>query len=391
MKDNNFKQTLLSIAIPTKDRYECLKYFLQSVDSFKCDEIEVVINDNTSDNACFLEFLNSNNFNFLKYFHISEPISMSQNCDEAISHCSGKYVCLMGDDDFVTKELIDYVRYMDKRGIDAASFSERAHFSWPGVKYVRHQIPNLFIPHFTGKERPIYGAKGIKKLISHGAAELKWVPKLYHAVVLKDRVDEIMNCIGTCFPGESPDIAVGIALSFVVKKAVVCDIPFIVSGTVPKSAGGMGAAHTHNSCIEDVPWLSKSAKEKWDKRVPAIWTGTTVYADTALKTLDAFGKREFLARFNYSYSYAFTLVFEDGCYPYVKAVIGKSIFKWIKVFAYSIGIFFYRAYHYIQNVRIHKIGLTRSIKSNKPNNSFEASLEVSKIISSKSKKFFEYD
>lgn len=374
---------LLSIAVPTKDRYECLKCFIESVDEFAGEEIEMVVQDNTLDNSEFVVYLGKHNYEFLKYFHIEQQISMSQNCEEAVKHCSGKYVCLMGDDDFVTKELIQYVHYMEKNSIDAASFSAKAHYFWPGVKHVAHSMPNLFIPHFDSKEHRVDCEKELGKLVAHGAAELKGLPKLYHAVVLKERLDEIRSKMGTCFPGESPDIAIAIALSTVVTKAVVCDIPYIVSGTVPKSAGGMGAAHTHNRRIEDVPWLSGEAKKAWEKKVPTIWTGTTIYADTAIKTLRKLDKQKELGLFNYLYSYAFTLVFEDGCGDYIKRLVGKNYLKWLIIGCYILYIICYRALHYLDNLRIFKLKITRAYKNNNVENSYVASKLVSTLILSR--------
>lgn len=373
-------EKLLSIAIPTKNRYDCLRHFIESVNEYATDEIEMVIQDNTRNNKELIEYLEKKKYNFIKYNHIAEPISMSQNCDEAVKNCSGKYVCLMGDDDFITKELLQYVHYMEKEEIDAASFSEKAHYSWPGVKYIKHNIPSLYVPAFNGKEKLIDCNKELKRLVAHGAAELKGVPKLYHAVVLKERLDEIRNKIGTCFPGESPDIAIGIALSTVVKKAVVHDAPYIVSGTFPKSAGGMGAAHTHNSRIENVPWLSKNAKEAWEKEIPEIWTGTTVYADTAIKTLRALGMCDDMKQFNYLYSYAFSMIFEDGCNDYIKKIVGVRIKDWIRIGWYSLCITCYRAFHYIDNVRIFKLKMTRAYMNFSVENSNEASRIVSNLI-----------
>ena len=116
------KEILLSIAIPTKDRYEPLKSFIKLVESFDSNEVELVIQDNTKDNKEIVQFINEESDPIIKYFHIEEPISMSKNCDEAVKNCEGKYVCLIGDDDFVVKELIDFVRYMDENEIEAARF-----------------------------------------------------------------------------------------------------------------------------------------------------------------------------------------------------------------------------------------------------------------------------
>ena len=48
---------LLSIIIPTKDRYKYLKILISLIDSYNLSELELIIQDNTSDNTEILKFL----------------------------------------------------------------------------------------------------------------------------------------------------------------------------------------------------------------------------------------------------------------------------------------------------------------------------------------------
>lgn len=110
---------LLSIVVPTKNRYLYLKYLIQLVDNLHTDEVELVIQDNSDDNSEFLDYLNEKNYSFIRYSYIKGQIPMSENSDRAILNSKGEYVCFLGDDDGFTKFLIEGVRWMKTEGIDA--------------------------------------------------------------------------------------------------------------------------------------------------------------------------------------------------------------------------------------------------------------------------------
>ena len=124
---------LLSIVVPTKDRYEYLEQLVDLIISFKSPEIEVIIQDNTNENSRILNFLESRDTTNIKYFHTAEQISISLNSDKAILNSSGKYVCFIGDDDGVTRYVIDSVKWMEAKGIGILR-SEYAIHKWPSYR-----------------------------------------------------------------------------------------------------------------------------------------------------------------------------------------------------------------------------------------------------------------
>ena len=103
---------LLSIVVPTKDRYYYLKYLIELISSFNTSDIELVIQDNTYDNQEILNYLNEYLNPHVKYYHIKEHLSQSENSDKAILNSSGEYVCFIGDDDAVTRHIVDCVKWM---------------------------------------------------------------------------------------------------------------------------------------------------------------------------------------------------------------------------------------------------------------------------------------
>lgn len=74
---------LLSLVVPTKNRYPYLKHLIQYIKSFNSDKIELVIQDNATDNAEIVGFIKEEDFVHLKYYHTKESISVGLNSDKA--------------------------------------------------------------------------------------------------------------------------------------------------------------------------------------------------------------------------------------------------------------------------------------------------------------------
>lgn len=86
---------IVSVVVPTRNRYQYLKHLIQMIDGFKLAELELVVQDNSDDNREILNFLKNINADNIKYFYISQPLTMSQNGELAINNATGEYVCVI--------------------------------------------------------------------------------------------------------------------------------------------------------------------------------------------------------------------------------------------------------------------------------------------------------
>jgi hypothetical protein len=127
---------------------------------------------------------------------------------------------------------------------------------------------------------------------------------VYHGIVSRAALDEVYERTGTFFPGPSPDMASAVALSYVVKRHMHIDAPFIVSGQSPKSTGGLGSRHAHVGDLKSLSHLPSNIDEAWDSRIPFLWTGPTIWAQSALQAVRAMEKDKDLTKFRFSYLYA---------------------------------------------------------------------------------------
>ena len=347
---------LLSIVVPTKNRDKYLISFIELVSEFADERIEVVIQDNSTDNTAITEYLKEKNYSFIVYNYDGSDMSVVDNSNLAIKNSCGKFVCFMGDDDLISNRLVDFVQMMDESGYDSAIFN-KAQYYWPGVEFKRHKFPNLIIKKIKRKIKRISVEREFRKMLKTGCVSLGEMPSLYHGVILRERLDEIYAKTGTFFPGPSPDMANTVALSKVVKNHIWCGLPLTTAGASPKSAAGLGAKHKHTGAISGVSFLPKGTEERWNELVPKVWTGPTIYAQSAYEALKAFGDEKSLKRFNYNYHYAFFKVFFPQHQDLLNATV-KNNPKFCKIafLKNRLVIFFKRAKQFLKNKIMVKLG-----------------------------------
>lgn len=270
---------LLSIVVPTKDRYPYLKYFIELVLSFKKKEIELVIQDNSEDNKEFLDYLKSIDTSTIIYDHCGTQIPISDNSDRAILNSSGTYVCFMGDDDGVTSNILEYVEWMDSKGLEAIR-SDEVNYNWPD--YGGPMAGVISHKQLTGKVSYLNPKTELIKLLKSGILDRGRIPLVYHGIVRRDVLDIIYNKCGTYFPGQSPDISNGVALALVVEKYAFIERPITISGASKFHGGGSDKNKQKYLDIDARPWLRPHASELWDKRVPMIGVGSLIWAESAI-------------------------------------------------------------------------------------------------------------
>ena len=357
---------LLSIVIPTKNRYTYLLSFIELCATFSNRDFELVIQDNSDDNREILAYLSKGAYDFVAYHYDPSPLSMSENSELAVQHAQGRYICFMGDDDLLSEKLVDFVAYMEQKDIDSAIF-QLAKYNWPGVVHKAHRFPNLVIYAFDGQMRRINVKREYRRLLRTGAVSLEHMPQLYHGVVRRSILDQVYAACGTYFPGPSPDMAISVALSQFVKKHVRFNVPLISSGASPKSSAGLGARHMHQGELKSVSFLPKDIEEKWDERIPRVWTGPTIYAQSTFEALKASGREKDIGRFNFSYFLAF---FDTFCEDYRE--LSKAYRKENKVNGllygwYRICVFTLRGFKFVSNKLLLTIQLGGMLVDGVPN------------------------
>ncbi len=283
------KKPILSIVVPTKDRYYYLKKLIELITGFGSNEIELVIQDNTEDNSEMLEYLNKAQYGRLKYFHLKEHIPISDNSTQAILNSTGEYVCFIGDDDGVLPSITDVAKYMKSKGIDAL-LSSPVTYDWPdfGDNSIYQLSSTVQYRKGKGDYKELSAEKEIKKCLKSGIRDLCLLPRVYQGIVRRDFLDKVYQKTGTYFPGGSPDMANAIALALLNPKVVYFDAPLIISGQCRTVGGGERLRKRNNLLrITEKPSLPCDIAETWDDRMPRYWCADTIWPQSAISAYKA--------------------------------------------------------------------------------------------------------
>ncbi|WP_010175488.1 glycosyltransferase family 2 protein [Bacillus coahuilensis] len=293
---------LLSIVIPTKNRFNYLIECLSAIIDIGSDKIEIVVQDN-SDNMEVEEYIRTLNWPHIKYFYESKKLSQTGNSELAVEHSTGKYVCYIGDDDAVATQLIEVVKLMEKYSIDACTF-DVATYNWPDV--IAHN-PKIIPFRFNKSDvriKKIDSKQVLSRYLSNGMQEIKLLPRVYHGILSKEILEEIKTRTGSYFPGPSPDMANATAASLIVRKFFKIGYPLIIDGKSYKSAGGMGLRGAHTGKLTGVSQLSDDVEANWNARIPKLWLGRTIWPESCIKALEAMQETEYINKMNWHAIYA---------------------------------------------------------------------------------------
>lgn len=347
---------LLSIIIPTKNRYTYLESCLRSIAvHYNRSEVEIIITDNSTVKQ-EIEALKL--FSNIKYSYTEKPISQVENFESALEKVTGKYVTMIGDDDGISDLLLVVVDYMVRKGINALN-SPFVSYYWPDViskNPINNFSSKLFLNNYQYNIVKIDAKVERDKCLSMGATSLCNLPKMYYGIIKKEILDKVKNETGYYFPGPSPDMANAFSVSHYASNFVYFDAPLFIAGNSAKSAAGMGLAGKHVGVIKDHPQLPSDCYLYWSKEVPEYWSGPTIWAESALQSIKKSSNKELIKQFNFPRLYASCLTFNPEYKEEIKYAIEKyneensSLFTFVKITFEFINIWLLRFSQLIKNI-----------------------------------------
>jgi glycosyltransferase involved in cell wall biosynthesis len=302
---------ILSIIIPTKNRYSTLLPLLDALCSFISQNFEIVIQDNSENNEEIINYLERNRDVRLKYFYCGDKLSVSENSNLVVKNSIGNYICFIGDDDGVMPYIVEVVEWMKLNDIKVLKASKPSYY-WPDQKsnYLSNDTSGILkYEGFNYSIKKINTKGALDFTLNKGGTSMKMLPCLYHGIVKRELLDAIFDKCDTYFPGPSPDMANAIALTKFIDEYTYVNFPVVISGKSAKSTGGQGVLHKHISRIEDVIHLPKDTVKYWSKEIPKYWTGPTIWAESVLKAMEHCEIDYSKNKFNYAYLNATLYVF----------------------------------------------------------------------------------
>ena len=279
---------IVSVVVPTKNRYQYLKHLVKMVHNFNLPELELVIQDNSDNNDEILKFLEQYSSDSIKYYYSSKSLTMSQNGELAIRNSNGKYVCYIGDDDGICRNIVECAKWMEKNNIPAA-FNNNVSFLWGKMVKFRN-------PYKGYKIR--YSKKEMNSLLLNGMNLLQTnMPLIYHGIVRKDILKDIVKKYGTLFPSVPPDISGSICLASVIDSYCELYTPVIINGASSMTGGGV-IAKGGVLPLEEISFITHKDIEKWGNQIPPIWCGNYAWAVSGVNTLEHIGRKDLIPKFN---------------------------------------------------------------------------------------------
>lgn len=282
-------EPLLSVVMPTHNRYEYAAASIRSILSIAGTEIQLVVTD-TSDNDDLCAFASMITDERLLYRRITEPLSMTGNHNAAMSLATGKYACLIGDDDTITMEALMATAWADANDIMILSPLVVANYAWPDFrsKYLgASHAGRLYLRRGFGRLSFQNSRLNLEAALRRGALGTEGLPKIYHGIVRKDLLDSIKKRSGAYFHGSSPDVSGAVSLAIVSDSYVEIDYPLTLPGASGKSNTGRSALKKHKGTLEGDAHTKRFKDLKWPAVLPGFTSVETVWAQSVCETLQA--------------------------------------------------------------------------------------------------------
>jgi len=273
----------------------------------RCPDFELVVQDN-SDNDNLSSWVDGYvDDPRLRYSWIRKRRSISENFELAIGRARGNFVCIVGDDDGISPCVIRLTRWMEENRIDAMSPTLCTQYYWPGVKSPIRGC--LVSKPFTGKLTLCNPEEQLLKCVRSGGTRPFKLPRVYHGVVRRKCLDAVRQQSGSYAPGISPDMAASVSLASFVNSVCSVDYPVFVPGASTKSGAGRGVQKTHHGDLSDESFLEQRYVESWPQRVPAFFSGPTMWGAATVQALQATGREDYIKQFSFTALHAACAVF----------------------------------------------------------------------------------
>lgn len=296
---------ILTIIIPTKNRFKYCVSAIKSCLNINNELIQVVVQDNSdvSNKKIFCDLFSG--YSNVKYNYTQGILSFVDNFSYAISLADGEYVCMIGDDDGILPNILETVRNMKEEQADALVPGLNSVYIWPSNTPFIKGAENgyLCVANIKKKMTNINPMKGLQKLLKNGGQYYQDcdIPRLYHGIVKRNKLDEVKKITGNYFYGLTPDIYSAVALSYVCNKVLRIGYPITVSGICPNSGSADSATGKHTGKLSDAPHFRGHKDYQWDEKIPTIYTVESIWAETVLTALLDFDDKKSYDEFNILY------------------------------------------------------------------------------------------
>lgn len=270
---------LLSIVIPTHNRFKYAKGCIDSIIGLSSSEVEIIISDSSVSND-LAEFVSLNySFYNVKVLRPDDVNNAVENFNYSINHAKGDYILMLGDDDTVLPNIVDLLRNLKEKEVESIRFNFPYEYFWDDCyeKQVDFNNSIRVLPY----KNTIVELDSISEAIEagnnfgHGVLNM---PRAYLGVMSKNLLTRINSKYGELFGGVSPDIYSSLLISYESRKTVQVDYPVVIPGSSGASTSGKSVNGKHVSKLRDNDHISAFPNLIWDKRIPEFYSTHTVWS-----------------------------------------------------------------------------------------------------------------
>jgi glycosyltransferase involved in cell wall biosynthesis len=241
-----------TVIIPTRERADTLKWALKTCVNQDYDNLEIIVSDNFSqDNT--REIVESYQDKRIKYINTGKRISMSSNWEFALSHVTGDYVNVIGDDDGMMPGAFTKLNDIIKKLNAQAIFwdKSRLHYKWPSMTFP-HVKNSLEVSFSDAEIEKIHTQEILDKLQTSDSGYATMFT-MYSGTTSYELVKKISSYTGQFVNSMVPDIYSGVVIACEIDFYYYSGTPYSIQGT---SSHSNGASSLGNDNFNPTPYIN---------------------------------------------------------------------------------------------------------------------------------------
>ena len=222
-----------SVIIPTRERADTLEKTLRTVVAQDYDELEILVSDNCSTDRT-PEVVAAMRDPRVRYVKTPRRLSMADNWEFALSHATGRWLTILGDDDGLLRDGIARIDRLATETGAAAIGTSACSFLWPSLTGTRSGI--LSVPVRVGWERrqsDVWRARVLQGKSAYPTLPMLYTGGFVTAAALQQARFGRPRFYHSCIP----DVYSTMALSRVLPEYVYSWEPVAISGLSRHSTG----------------------------------------------------------------------------------------------------------------------------------------------------------
>lgn len=223
-----------TVVIPTRERADVLYSALESATSQDFDDLEIIVSDNASEDNT-RDVVLSKADDRVRYIRTDRRLGMTGNWEFAMSHVTGDWVTIIGDDDALLPGSLARVRALidENRGVKAVR-SAVCQYQWPSTTGQAHG--RIQIPLRQGVE--VRSGLDMLRNALFGRVQYPELPMLYNGGFISlAALEAIRGGDGRLYRSCTPDVYSAVSVARTAGNYIYSHRPLAVNGASRHSTG----------------------------------------------------------------------------------------------------------------------------------------------------------